>query len=409
LRGRFATIHVAPHSRGIPPFFPACPHIQRRRKLVALNMVREIPPSVLIAHEDAGTADALRHAVESVVGWRAIVAEPDPAGLVAALASSPAVALIGCGLLSELPAGCRVPILAVGDDTRAADLRSALAVGARGLLAWPDGAADLASELARVAAVTRPRPVGEVPSLLVAVRGVQGGAGTTTLAVHLAATWARWGPRPVLLADLSGGLGFRLDLPPGVCTWSSLGPTATELDGLSLFQALVEPLPGLSVLPLAGLPDGAPEPSPDPWVVDAVLDAARLAYRLLVVDLPARNGPDLEAVLAQADVLLAVGRSETAGIRALQSVLDAWEAAGHDRQAGGAVVTGVRARAPLAAREVRSVLDDRLWGLIPSATSELSAAAEDGMVLLDRPDVPAVQAMLTLANRVVPFPREMAG
>jgi Flp pilus assembly CpaE family ATPase len=168
-------------------------------------------------------------------------------------------------------------------------------------------------------------------------------------------------------------------------------------------------LPGLSALPLAGLPDGAPEPAPDPWVVDAVLDAARLAYRLLVVDLPARNGSDLEAVLAQADVLLAVGRSETAGIRALQSVLDAWEAAGHDRQAGGAVVTGVRARAPLAAREVRSVLEDRLWGLIPSATSELSAAAEDGMVLLDRPDVPAVQAMVTLANRVVPFPREMAG
>jgi Flp pilus assembly CpaE family ATPase len=165
----------------------------------------------------------------------------------------------------------------------------------------------------------------------------------------------------------------------------------------------------VSVLPLSGLPDGVPDPAPDPWVVDGVLDAARLAYPLLVVDLPVRSGPDVDAVLARADVLLAVGRSETAGIRALQSVLDAWEAAGHDRQSGGAVVTGVRARAPLAAREVRSVLDDRLWALIPSATAELSAAAEDGMVLLDRPDVPAVQAMVTLANRVVPFPRELAG
>jgi cellulose biosynthesis protein BcsQ len=364
---------------------------------------------VAIAHEDAATADSLRHAVESIVGWRAAVAEPGPSGLVAALASGPVVALIGCGLLGDLPAGCRVPVVAIGDDTRAADLRSALTVGARGLLAWPDGAADLPAELARVAAVARPRPVSEVPTLLVAVRGVQGGAGTTTLAAHLAAAWSRWGPRPVLLADLSGGLAFRLDLPPGVCTWSSLGPTATEMDGLSLFQALIEPWPGLSVLPLSGLPDGAPDPAPDPWVVDAVLDAGRLAYRLLVVDLPPRNGPDVEAVLAQADVLLAVGRSETAGIRALQSVMDAWEAAGHDRQAAGAVVTGVRARAPLAAREVRSVLEERLWGLIPSATAELSAAAEDGMLLLDRPDLPAVQAIVTLANRVVPFPREMVG
>jgi pilus assembly protein CpaE len=376
---------------------------------VALNMVREAPPLVVVAHEDAGIADALRHAVESIVGWRAVVAEPSSAGLAAAVTSGPVAALIGCGLLCDLPSGWRVPVLAIGDDTRAADLRSALAAGARGLLAWPDGAADLPGELARVATIAQPRRVSEVPTVLVAVRGVQGGAGTTTLAVHLAAAWSRWGPSPVLLADLSGGLAFRLDLPPGVCTWSSLAPTATELDGLSLFQALVEPWPGLSVLPLSGLPDGAPEPAPDSWVVDAVLDAARLAYRLLVVDLPARNGPDVEAVLAQADVLLAVGRSETAGVRALQSLLDAWEAAGHDRQAGGAVVTGARARAPLAAREVRSVLEERLWALIPSATAELSAAAEDGMVLVDRPDVPAVQAMVTLANRILPFPQELAG
>jgi hypothetical protein len=31
------------------------------------------------------------------------------------------------------------------------------------------------------------------------------------------------------------------------------------------------------------------------------------------------------------------------------------------------------------------------------------------MLLLDRPDLPAVQAIVTLANRVVPFPQEMAG
>ncbi|HZD37091.1 MAG TPA: cellulose synthase operon protein YhjQ/BcsQ [Actinomycetes bacterium] len=376
---------------------------------MSLNMVRDVPPSVVVAHDDPGTADSLRHAVESLVGWLVVVAEPGPAGLGAALASGPVAALVGCDLLGDLPPGCRVPVLAIGDDTRPADLRSALSAGARGLLAWPDGAADLPGELARVAALARPRPVDEVPTLLIAVRGVQGGAGATTLATHLASAWSRWGPRPVLLADLSGGLAFRLDLPPGVCTWASLGPTATELDGLSLFQTLAEPWPGLSVLPLAGLPDGAAEPAPDPWVVDAVLDAGRLAYRLLVVDLPVRNGPDVEAVLAQADVLLAVGRSETAGVRALQSVLDAWEAAGHDRQAGGAVVTGVRARAALAAREVRSALEDRLWALIPAATAELSAAAEDGMVLLDRPDVPAIQAMVTLANRVAPFPQEVVG
>jgi hypothetical protein len=66
------------------------------------------------------------------------------------------------------------------------------------------------------------------------------------------------------------------------------------------------------------------------------------------------------------------------------------------------VVTGVRPQAPLAPREVRAALRDRLWGLVPAA-AELAAAAEDGVLLLDRHDLPAVQAMVTLANRVVPF------
>jgi hypothetical protein len=80
-----------------------------------------------------------------------------------------------------------------------------------------------------------------------------------------------------------------------------------------------------------------------------------------------------------------------------------WTGAGHDPDAAGAVVTGVRPRAPLAPREVRAALGDRLWGLIPAAAAELAAAAEDGVLLLDRHDLSAVQARVTLAHRVVPF------
>jgi Flp pilus assembly CpaE family ATPase len=375
---------------------------------VAMDTARDPTPLVVIAHEDPGTADGLRHAVETVAGWRAVVAEPDAAGLGAAIAGGPSVALVSCALLADVPAASPVPLLAIGDDSRPADLRAALTVGARGLLAWPDGAADLPSELTRVATITEAEPEPtETPSTLIAVRGVHGGAGTTTLATHLAGAWSRWGPRPVLLADLSGGLAFRLDLAPGVRTWSALAPTATSLDGMALFHALSQPVPGLSVLPLTGLADGVPEPLPDPWVVEAVVESARSAYPVVVVDLPGRNGADVDAVLARADVLLAVGRSETAAVRALQTDLDAWVALGHDRHSGGAVVTGTRARAPLATRDVRSALEDRLWALIPSAPAELAAAAEDGMILLDRQDLPAVQSMVTLANRLAPFPPSM--
>jgi hypothetical protein len=76
--------------------------------------------------------------------------------------------------------------------------------------------------------------------------------------------------------------------------------------------------------------------------------------------------------------------------------------------AAGAVITGVQSRAPLAPREARAVLAEGLWALVPEEAAELVAAAEDGMLLLDRLDLSAVRALITLANRVVPFPTPSA-
>jgi pilus assembly protein CpaE len=388
---------------------------------VALEPVPAMPPLVVVAHDDPATADSLRHAVETAVGWQVVMADPSPAGMAAAIASGPSVALVGCDVLANLPAGCPTPLIAVGVDDRPADVRAALATGARSLLAWPDGAADLPGELARVAAIGHRESADAGSGLVVAVRGVQGGAGTTTVAVHLAAAWAHWGPAPVLLVDLAGGLAFRLDLG-AVTTWSTLVPAAIDptgepppaadeggaaagwsLDPPTLVGAVAEPWAGLAVLPLAGLADGIPDPPPHPWAVQTLLEAARTAYRLVVLDLPAADGPAVRAALPLADALVAVGRCETAGVRGLQAALDTWTAVGQDPDTAGAVVTGVRPQAPLAPREVRALLGDRLWGLIPAAAAELAAAAEDGILLIDRHDLPAVQAMLTLANRVVPF------
>jgi pilus assembly protein CpaE len=401
---------------------------------VAHAPVPSTPPLVVIAHDDPGTADSLRHAVESTAGWQVLMADPSPAGLTTALASGPSVALVGCAALANLPGGCRTPLVAIGDDDRPADVRASLAAGARSLLAWPDGVADLPGELARLAALQQPGAAGGLSGLVVAARGVQGGAGTTTVAVHLAAAWARWGPAPVLLLDLAGGLAFRLDLTAAP-TWSTLVPApgtamatagpgggspagpdrddpvahppdtlaADPPDAATLLDTLAQPWAGLSVLPLAGPADGASDPPPEPWVVQRVLEAARTTCRVVLVDLPATEGPVVRTALSQADALIAIGRCETAGVRGLQVALEEWTAAGHDPDAAGAVVTGVRPQAPLAPREVRATLGDRLWALIPAAAAELAAAAEDGVLLLDRHDLPAVQAMVTLADRVVPF------
>lgn len=49
------------------------------------------------------------------------------------------------------------------------------------------------------------------------------------------------------------------------------------------------------------------------------------------------------------------------------------------------------------------MLAEQLRALVPDNAAEFAAAAEDGMLLLDRPELSAVQALITLANRVVPF------
>jgi hypothetical protein len=96
---------------------------------VAHEPAPSTPRLVLVAHDDPATADSLRHAAESTASWQALVADPSVAGLTAALAVGPSVALVGCESLANLPAGCRTPLVAVGDDDRPADGHAACSPG----------------------------------------------------------------------------------------------------------------------------------------------------------------------------------------------------------------------------------------------------------------------------------------
>ena len=164
---------------------------------MALAPVPSMSPLVVLAHDDPGTADSLRHAVQTATGWQVVMADPSPAGLTAALATGPSVALVGCAALASLPADCRTPIVAIGDDDRAADVRAALAAGARSLLAWPDGVADLPGELARVALTGQPASTAGQP-----------GAAAATPAWSSPPAASRAAPAP----------------PPSPSTWPPPGP-----------------------------------------------------------------------------------------------------------------------------------------------------------------------------------------
>src|SRR5262245_47514936 len=137
-------------------------------------------PLVVIAHPDPHITDAVRDAVQATGAWHTLAAGQGPDALAAALADEAYAAVVGCAALPDLPPAIPVPVLAIGDPDRPADQRAATAAGAAWLLPWPDGAADLLAALARVAAELPAARAGTV----VVVAGVQGSAGTTSLAVH---------------------------------------------------------------------------------------------------------------------------------------------------------------------------------------------------------------------------------
>ena len=183
----------------------------------------------------------------------------------------------------------------------------------------------------------QPAPAATAPTRrgsVVAVWGPTGAPGRTTLAVTLADELGRLGLAALLVdADVYGGtvapvLGL-LDESPGLAA-ACRQAAAGRLDPAALAALCWQLGPGLRVL--TGVPLAARWPELRPAGVETVLDVARAGADYVVVDCgfsleadeeisfdslaPRRNGATL-AVLACADVVLAVGAADPIGMQRL--------------------------------------------------------------------------------------------
>jgi pilus assembly protein CpaE len=94
-------------------------------------------------------------------------------------------------------------VLLVAQEMTVPVLRDAIEMGAQGVFAWPDEREELLEVVsAQASHASAPVARGRV----VVVLGARGGAGTTFLATHVAATFARGGLRCALV-DLEAGVG----------------------------------------------------------------------------------------------------------------------------------------------------------------------------------------------------------
>jgi pilus assembly protein CpaE len=198
---------------------------------------------------------------------------------------------------------------------------------------------------------------GRLPGGLVALCGLAGGAGTTTLAYLLAAQAARESHTPVLLCEAEATLGG-LTTVTGRASAMGLGGLAD----LEIDQGLPEQLPtvdlGRGLRLLASSPRSSPVVAPA--ALAAVLEQARATHPLVVVDCRTVDHPQAAFLLASASHILWTLPMTTSAIRSVE-MLTAYGALPRPVAAREALVAiGTRAvTADVTVRDLRALADER--------------------------------------------------
>ncbi|MDQ0922076.1 secretion/DNA translocation related CpaE-like protein [Pseudarthrobacter sp. W1I19] len=195
-----------------------------------------------------------------------------------------AAVLVGSDI-RELPPRRRAPAVLVGLDGEGDSLwHLAAALGAERVAVLPDAAAWLADHLSRSRA---PGPGG----IILGVTGGCGGAGATTAAIWIAQAAAGMGARVLLVDGDPWGGGLELAIAaeesPGL-RWPDLSEARGSIDSGQLSDSL--PVSGgfsfLSWPATREQPVSVAAPT-----ITGVLDAARRAFELVVLDIGRAAGP----------------------------------------------------------------------------------------------------------------------
>lgn len=175
-------------------------------------------------------------------------------------------------------------------------------------------------ELTEAAQAEKPAPAGEPQPLesqatLLAVCGIGGGAGTSTLAFLTAMYVQRFASAPILLCD-TGGPGASLALLAEQGSQLSLPQAATAIAADALGVPLFVPLtPKLRLI--ARDPDFDDEV--DPEGLKRLLRDARAAHPVTVVDCGSLQRPVERLVAEQASAILWTAQGSPAGARRVRA------------------------------------------------------------------------------------------
>lgn len=241
------------------------------------------------------------------------------ADLTRALPLDPSVLLVGSEQVAGAMSGSREIIVVGGPDDETAAWRAAAGVTSSRVVILPQGAGWLAEHLGR-------RFNAAATGTVVGFLGTAGGSGVSTFAFWCARDAAAGG-RSVLLVDgrpSGGGLDLALGLEDraGV-RWHDLRDVRGTLHAGQLAGAL----PGdgkVSVLSYAARPPAGDGDAHAVEPAGIVMEAARAAFDLSVVDLGGGDGPAGQALIASCDHLVLLVASRPRSVAAVAHFLEGY-------------------------------------------------------------------------------------
>lgn len=275
--------------------------------------------------------------------------------------------------------GAKVLVIgAVNDIVLYRDLMSR---GVSEYLVHPFEAMDFMRIVSGLYATPTQRLVGRV----IAVTGVKGGCGSSTLAHNLGASISRILDQPTIIVDMdlpfgTAGLDFNQDPPQGIADAIFAND---RLDANYVERLLSRCSDNLSILAAPAMLDRTYDLNED--ALEPLIEFLRGAAPFIVLDLPhGWSGWKRNAILG-ADELVVVAGPDLASLRNAKNVVDLVRAARPQDMTPRLVLNGVGMpkRPEITAADFAAALDLKPSAIIPHEPKVFGAASNNGQMLAD--------------------------
>jgi pilus assembly protein CpaE len=359
---------------------------------------------ILVVDDNADLLQMVRVLLEERGGHEVILSADGEDALAKATANPVDLAIVDvmmpgitgyevCRRLRQDPSTTDIPIVILTARGQPVDRVAALEAGADEYIAKPVTMGELLDRVTALLARKAEQPTSRAGGA-VALLGLRGGVGVTTVAVNLSACYARQAPGQICLVDLcpsSGHAALHLGMRPDP-NWSALAVlTAAPSEGTVANCLMTHPA-GIHLLAAPFVPVIGGGLSRD--IVLATLSALRRGFATVVVDLPSVLTEAVMAVLETADVIGVVITADPPAIQTTVGTLQVLKPlASRIRLILNQAIPG----APPPVDALQRMLKQPFAEVIPFDPAQAQALGKGKPLTLSNPDSPLAQRVARLA------------